>query len=77
MKIKILPFGKIVDILSPQDWDATGAETAGALRRQLEAKFPDLKGMHYLLAVDKKITDEESQLQEWSTVALLPPFSGG
>ena len=77
MKIKLLPFGKIADILPQQEWKLEGVETAGALRGHLEAKFSELKSLHYLIAVDQKMANDDSPLQEHSTVALLPPFSGG
>ena len=77
MKVSILPFGKLADILSTQEWAMEGVTTAGEVRLQLEAKFPALKGMRYLIAVDKKIVTDDGLLGEGSVVALLPPFSGG
>lgn len=77
MKIKILAFGKIADILPPQDWEIDGTVTAGAARQQMEAKFPALKNMRYLMAVDKKVVAEDTLLSDGAVLALLPPFSGG
>ncbi|MBC7775456.1 MAG: MoaD/ThiS family protein [Phycisphaerae bacterium] len=77
MKIKVLAFGKIADILPQQEWEMDGVVTTGMLRGQLEAKYPDLKGLRYLIAVDKKIANDDSPLEDRSEVALLPPFSGG
>ncbi len=77
MTIKIITFGKIADILPEQEWVIDSLETAGELRGQLEAKYPDLKSLRYLIAVDKRIADDESPLEDKSEVALLPPFSGG
>jgi molybdopterin synthase sulfur carrier subunit len=77
MKISILPFGKLADILPPQEWVMVETATAGEVRLKLETTFPALKGMRYLVAVDKKIADDDSLLGEGSVVALLPPFSGG
>lgn len=54
-----------------------GVTTVGEVRLQLETKFPALKGMRYLIAVDKKIVADDGLLREGSVVALLPPFSGG
>jgi molybdopterin converting factor small subunit len=77
MKISVLPFGKLADILAPQEWALEELATAGAVRLKLESEFPALKGMRYLIAVDKKIADDDRLLEEGSVVALLPPFSGG
>jgi len=77
MTIKIIAFGKIADLLPEQEWEIGGVETAGMLRVQLEAKYPALEGLRYLIALDKKIVHDDSPLEEHSVVALLPPFSGG
>jgi molybdopterin synthase sulfur carrier subunit len=77
MKVTILPFGKLADIFSQQEWALEGVATAGEVRLKLEMTFPALKGMRYLIAVDKKIVDDNCVLGEDSIVALLPPFSGG
>ena len=77
MTIKVLAFGKLADILSRQEWEMTGVDTAGSVRRQLEEQFPALKGLRYQIAVDKKIATDDSLLGENAVVALLPPFSGG
>lgn len=77
MKVNILAFGKIADIVPTQEWELSGVETAGDLRRQLETEFPALKGMRYLVAVDKKISTDDNPIAPNSVVALLPPFSGG
>lgn len=77
MTIKILAFGKIAELLSGAEQEMSGVETVGAVRKKLEADFPALSGLRYLIAVDKKIAGDEALLQEHSVVALLPPFSGG
>gem|GEM_PF-62336 len=77
MTIKIIAFGKIADILPEQEWKMDGVQTSGALREQLEASYPALKDLRYLIAVDKKIASDDSPLEDHSVVALLPPFSGG
>ena len=77
MKIRVLAFGKIADILSCQEMEMTDMDTAGAVRSALESRFPTLKGMRYQIAVDKKIAPDDRRLEHNSEVALLPPFSGG
>lgn len=77
MHIKILAFGKIAEILSQTEWEVTGVASTEALRVQLESEFPGLKGMRYLIAVDKKIVSGDCILEDRAVVALLPPFSGG
>ncbi len=77
MNIQILSFGKIADLLPQAEWAMNGVQTVGDVRAQLEKQFPELKGMHYLIAVDKKMATDTDLLAENSVVALLPPFSGG
>ncbi|MBL7796885.1 MAG: MoaD/ThiS family protein [Saprospiraceae bacterium] len=77
MKINILAFGKIAEILPQQEWELAGTETAGALRIRLETEYPALKNLRYRLAVDKQLASDDTRLHDNSVVALLPPFSGG
>jgi molybdopterin synthase sulfur carrier subunit len=77
MKVTILAFGKLADLLPQQEWEMTDLETAGSARRQIEEQFPALKNMRYRIAVDKKIATDDTPLGHHSVVALLPPFSGG
>jgi molybdopterin converting factor small subunit len=44
---------------------------------KLNEMYPELAGTKYAIAVDKKIVTENIPLNINSTVALLPPFSGG
>jgi len=77
MKVTILAFGRLVDLLPQQEWEVTDLETVGSVRRQMEEQFPALKNMRYRIAVDKQLVTDDTPLREGSVVALLPPFSGG
>lgn len=77
MKVTVLAFGKLADLLPQQEWELTDVETAGTLRSRLEAQFPALSGMRYRIAVNKKIATDDTPIHDGSVVALLPPFSGG
>ncbi len=48
-----------------------------ALQQQLHQKYPGLAAAKYVIAVDKIICHQNTVLRAGSTVALLPPFSGG
>ena len=76
-EINILAFGQIADITSKRDWKIPDVKNTDEIRRKLEVEFPKLRSMNYMIAVDKKIISENVQLEDNSTVALLPPFSGG
>jgi len=48
-----------------------------SLTEMLNKKFPQLADAKYVMAVNKKVVTENISLTNNSTVALLPPFSGG
>jgi len=43
----------------------------------LHKDYPEFTQTKYLIAVDKQVIKENTVLNNKSTVALLPPFSGG
>ncbi len=75
--MKILAFGKIAEILQQDEIELSGSSDTLALREQLEAEFPALKGLDFKMAVNKKIASEKTNLDQATEIALLPPFSGG
>lgn len=77
MEINILAFGKIADVTASRQWKMKAVGTTDQVRQELEATYPDLRGMQYLMAIDKKIVTADTPLQDGAEVALLPPFSGG
>ena len=47
------------------------------LVKELHSLYPVLSDSKYVIAVNNKMVNENTILAENSTVALLPPFSGG
>jgi molybdopterin converting factor small subunit len=47
------------------------------LIKQLHELYPLLAVNKYVIAVDRKVVSDNTILKENSTVALMPPFSGG
>jgi len=47
------------------------------LRSYLEEKYPVLRKIPYLVAINRTISSPESSLISGAEIALLPPFSGG
>lgn len=77
MEVNIIAFGKIADLLPSRAWKMEGISSTSALREKLEKDYPDLKGLPYLIAVDKQIAAGDQPLSPGAEVALLPPYSGG
>ena len=76
MDLKIIVFGKLADIMG-NNISISGIDNTDALVKDLNEKYPALIGMKYVIAVDKQIVRTNTLINENSTVALLPPFSGG
>ena len=74
--MEVLTFGRITEITGSSFSVDAVADTA-ALRERLEEMFPVLASTKYIIAVDKKMTTENTAINESAVIALLPPFSGG
>jgi molybdopterin converting factor small subunit len=77
MEINVLAFGKIADIAAARAWKMEGVNSTADVRRQLEEIYPGMRGLNYLVAVNKEIVTVDTPLHEGAEVALMPPFSGG
>jgi sulfur-carrier protein len=77
MEIQLLAFGQIAEITGKSSWTISGVEDTNALIKKLEEEFPALVKMKYSIAVNKKVTQENTIITDKDTIALLPPFSGG
>lgn len=77
MNVNILAFGQIADITGKGSFPIGDAANTDQLLLLLQQEYPGLKGLQYLVAVNKKIIQQNTTLNDEDTVALLPPFSGG
>jgi molybdopterin synthase sulfur carrier subunit len=77
MEINILAFGQIADIAGKASWWEKDVMDTEALRQLLQQRFPQLDQLNYVIAIDKTITNEKTELHDHAIVALLPPYSGG
>lgn len=75
MEIRIIAFGRIAEITG-KELMLTASDT-DTLKQQLAGKFPQLSGMKYAIAINKKMTEGNTELNTNDTVALMPPYSGG
>lgn len=76
MQINVIIFGQLCDLLGEKLVLNNIADT-NSLLAVLHEKYPELVNSKYRMAVDKKLITENILLTNNSTVALLPPFSGG
>ena len=77
MKIKILAFGIIADIIGKTEWTMENIHHTDELKKHLEYLYPRLKSMKYAIAVNLVITSGNFELTDGAILALMPPFSGG
>ena len=77
MDLKIKLFGQLSDIAGSNELLLKSVSDTRELEIQLKEQFPAVAASKYIIAVDKKMIQENTPLQENSLVALLPPFSGG
>ena len=77
MQVRVLIFGKLVDIVKSTTLTLSDIADTNTLVNELNKQYPALPHSKYVMAVDKKTIIANTVLEEESTVALLPPFSGG
>jgi molybdopterin converting factor small subunit len=76
MSIKIILFGKLADVAG-SSVSVDSAPDTDSLMHTLHKKYPALANTKYVIAVDKQVINKNTTLKSKSSVALLPPFSGG
>jgi molybdopterin synthase sulfur carrier subunit len=76
MTVKIILFGKLAEIARGAVSVDDVADTDGLINA-LHKDYPEFVKTKYVIAVDKQVIKENTVLNNKSTVALLPPFSGG
>jgi len=77
MKINILIFGHLTDLLGASEITLNDLHDSNSLVDSLHNQYPELSNQKYAIAINKKIINSNTLITEGSTIALLPPFSGG
>jgi sulfur-carrier protein len=77
MQVTILFFGQLTDVTGTSGMLMHDAANTDELLAKLDTKYPLLKNSKFVIAVDKKIISSNTLLHNNSTIALMPPFSGG
>lgn len=77
MQVNIIIFGNLTDITGSSTITVHDMADTKQLLEELHHRYPALAVAKYVVAVDKQVINTNTLLQHNSTVALLPPFSGG
>ncbi len=77
MAVNIIIFGQLTDITGEQNLVINDVSDTNQLIAKLNMMFPAIAGAKFVIAVNKQVISENTILNNNSTIALLPPFSGG
>ena len=77
MQINLILFGQLVDITGSSTLTLKNVTDTNELIQQLHTLYPALTNTRYAIALNMQMIHENIVLDDHSTVALLPPFSGG
>lgn len=77
MKIQVLLFGRLTEIIGQTHLELTDVADTDAVKLQLLAAYPSLMQVNYQVAVDQEIIHANRILTDGMVMALMPPFSGG
>lgn len=77
MKISVLVFGQIAEIVNTEKLILQNVKDTNGLIEQLKKEYPLLQKLAFSIAVNKKIIQSNTILNHEDVVAILPPFSGG
>jgi molybdopterin converting factor small subunit len=75
--MKLLLFGSLADIAGKTHFDLSNIRNTNELKSLLFRLHPELSSHSFLIAVNKKVRNENYELNSGDEVALMPPFSGG
>jgi sulfur-carrier protein len=76
-KLTVMVFGQLQDITGSSVISIDDVADTDMLLSKLRMQYPLLKEKKFLIALDKKIIKEKTEINGMQTIALLPPFSGG
>ena len=77
MQIRILVFGQLTDVTNSSELTLDNIKDTDSLVAELNSRYPAFSHAKYVVAVDKLTIASNTILKDGSTIALLPPFSGG
>jgi molybdopterin synthase sulfur carrier subunit len=77
VKVQILLFGRLTELLGQSHLQLEDVADTNALTARLQQRYPALEQLNYQIAVNQTVIQGNQSLSDGMTVALMPPFSGG
>ena len=76
MAVKIQLYGQLKQMTGASEL-FTDATDTDELAREMGVRYPGIKNLNYLVAVDRNIVQTNTPIRAGQELALLPPYSGG
>jgi molybdopterin converting factor small subunit len=77
MKVKVLFWGSLTELVKDNEWEMEGISSVSQLKNRLFELVPGLSGSSFFVAVNQEVTRSDLALHDGDEVALMPPYSGG
>jgi len=77
MRINLLSFGSLTEIVDSGLIIDSELTDSDSVRNYLLKNHPEIADKKFIMAINKTIIRQNTDLTELDTVAILPPFSGG
>jgi molybdopterin synthase sulfur carrier subunit len=77
MRINLLSFGSLTEIVNSGLIIDSELTDSDSVRNYLLKNHPEIADKKFIMAINKTIIRQNTDLTELDTVAILPPFSGG
>jgi molybdopterin converting factor small subunit len=76
-RIHLKAFGMLAEKMGADSLEIENPGSSEVLKQQLLTQFPELNGMTFRMALDRKLLQSDTDISQGQEIALLPPFSGG
>jgi molybdopterin synthase sulfur carrier subunit len=76
MQVNVMVFGQIAEITGNSNFVIDIADT-DELVSKLNCLYPRLQNAKYAVAVNRQVVRNNTEIDQGSEIAILPPFSGG
>lgn len=77
MQINIKIFGQLTELIGANELLLQDVENTDLLKEKLILNFPKLANFPFVIAVNKKIVQQNENIKTGDVLALMPPFAGG
>lgn len=76
-EITLTFYGVLAEIAGTHQTTVSHIETIDELKTHMGAAYPGINKHNYIIAVNNKIAGNNQSIHHGSSIAIMPPFSGG